>query len=70
VKAPKSTGFGTTLIDRSRNLAYLNVQLKFEPCGVVCQMSIDLPQQVFGEHPYFNPRKRGDGGSRDQYKES
>ena len=41
VSAPQSKGFGLLLIERSKNLPYLGVNLAFEPTGVVCRIRID-----------------------------
>jgi PAS domain S-box-containing protein len=59
-KAPETPGFGATLIERSRNLPYLDAQLQFEPTGVVSEITLNLPDDPVREAPYFNPQKRPD----------
>ena len=41
VKEPRQRGFGTRLITRALG-SHGDVQLRFEPAGVVCSMLIDL----------------------------
>ena len=41
MSAPKSKGFGLSLIERSKNMPYLVMNMEFEPTGLVCRMKID-----------------------------
>lgn len=57
VSSPGYAGFGRTLIERSRNLAYLCVDLRFEPEGVVCLMQIQAAPQTQSAAGFFDPRR-------------
>ena len=41
VSPPKSKGFGLSLIESSKNLPYLVMNMDFEPTGLICRMKID-----------------------------
>ncbi len=57
VSAPKSKGFGLSLIERSKDLPYLVVNMEFEPTGLVCRMKIDADRARKPKRAYFSPHK-------------
>ena len=57
VSAPKSKGFGLSLIERSKDLPYLVVNVEFEPTGLVCRMKIDADRARKPKRAYFSPHK-------------
>ena len=57
VSAPKSKGFGLSLIERSKDLPYLVVNMEFEPTGLVCRMKIDADRASKPKRAYFSPHK-------------
>ncbi|MGC1860727.1 MAG: PAS domain-containing protein [Methylocystis sp.] len=57
VSAPKSKGFGLSLIERSKDLPYLVMNMEFEPTGLVCRMKIDADRGETRKRAYFSPHK-------------
>jgi two-component sensor histidine kinase len=57
VSPPRSKGFGLSLIERSKTLPYLAVNMNFEPTGLVCVMRVDANRTKPRERNYFSPRK-------------
>ena len=57
VSPPKSKGFGLSLIERSKDLPYLVVNMEFEPTGLVCRMKIDADRASKPKRAYFSPHK-------------
>ena len=57
VSTPMSKGFGLSLIERSKDLPYLVVNIAFEPTGLVCRMKIDAERAGTHKRAYFSPHK-------------
>ncbi len=57
VSAPKSKGFGLSLIESSKNLPYLVMSMDFEPTGLICRMKIDADRARTHKRAYFRPYK-------------
>jgi len=57
VSAPKSKGFGLSLIESSKNLPYLVMNMDFEPTGLICRMKIDADRARTHKGVYFRPYK-------------
>ena len=57
VSAPNSKGFGLSLIERSKNLPYLLMNLEFAPTGLVCRMKIDADRARKHNRAYFSPHR-------------
>jgi PAS domain S-box-containing protein len=57
VSAPKSKGFGLSLIERSKDLPYLVMNMEFEPTGLVCRMTIEADRARKHKRAYFSPHK-------------
>lgn len=57
VQPPSNVGFGTTLISRAGSQQSVQAQLAFEPEGVVCHISADLPAPNGDVGGYFNPTR-------------
>ena len=57
VSAPNSKGFGLSLIERSKNLPYLVMNMEFAPTGLVCRMKIDADRARTHKRAYFSPHK-------------
>ncbi len=57
VSAPNSKGFGLSLIERSKDLPYLVMNMEFEPTGLICRMKIDADRDRTRKRAYFSPHK-------------
>ncbi len=57
VSAPNSKGFGLSLIERSKDLPYLVMNMEFEPTGLICRMKIDADRDRTRKRTYFSPHK-------------
>jgi two-component sensor histidine kinase len=57
VSAPNSKGFGLSLIERSKNLPHLLMNLEFAPTGLVCRMKIDADRARKHNRAYFSPHR-------------
>ena len=57
VSAPKSKGFGLSLIESSKNLPYLVTSMDFEPTGLICRMKIDADRARTHKGAHFRPYK-------------
>lgn len=57
VCAPNSKGFGLSLIERSKDLPYLVMNMEFEPTGLICRMKIDADRDRTRKRAYFSPHK-------------
>jgi len=59
VLPPVKQGFGSTLIERAGNLPNLRARLTYQPSGVRCDITIDLPASSAVPAAIFNPGQSG-----------
>jgi PAS domain S-box-containing protein len=58
VCAPKSSGFGMSLIEKSGRLPHLSTEVTFGELGLICKIQVKLDEQPTGNPvKYFNPAK-------------